>query len=153
MWDKTSLPTALNPVEASDVAAGDVNGDAMADLAVLRYDEVLVFPGSAAGLRVSGVKRFNEDTPGVKGHQVEVDEIFGCGGIRILNHGKGRQGDLSAGSPLDDSGNGTVNVLYGSASGTTSKGDQLWHQDVHSVPGKAESEDGFGGRPCYVDEG
>ena len=35
-------------------------------------------------------------------------------------------------------------MIYGSASGLTSAGDQLWHQDVASVEGVAESCDNFG---------
>ena len=45
--------------------------------------------------------------------------------------------DLAIGVPDEDIGAisnaGAVNVLYGSASGLTAAGDQLWHQDSSGV--------------------
>ncbi len=38
-----------------------------------------------------------------------------------------------------------MNVLYGSGSGLTAAGDQLWHQGQAAVIGKAEAGDLFGG--------
>lgn len=39
---------------------------------------------------------------------------------------------------------GEVNVLYGTDDGLTSRGSQIWHQDVPGIPGGAEPKDGFG---------
>ena len=39
---------------------------------------------------------------------------------------------------------GAVNVLYGSGSGLTAVGDQLWHQDSPGILGGAEAGDYFG---------
>lgn len=39
---------------------------------------------------------------------------------------------------------GSVNVLYGSKSGLTGKSDQVWHQDVSGIDGRANAEDYFG---------
>jgi hypothetical protein len=57
-------------------------------------------------------------------------------------------GDLVIGSPGEDIGGikdaGAVNVLYGSGSGLTATGDQLWHQNVAGVLGGSEAGDVFG---------
>ena len=56
--------------------------------------------------------------------------------------------DLAVGVPLDRVGAvvgaGAVNVLYGSASGLTGSGSQLFGQDTPGLPGVAEADDGFG---------
>ncbi len=39
---------------------------------------------------------------------------------------------------------GAVSVLYGSASGLTTAGDQLWHQSAPGVLGGSETGDVFG---------
>lgn len=56
--------------------------------------------------------------------------------------------DLAAGTPNDDVGGdnaaGSVNVLYGSATGLTAVGDQLWTQDSTGVADDAEADDRFG---------
>jgi hypothetical protein len=55
--------------------------------------------------------------------------------------------DLAIGVPKETIGGadnlGAVNVLYGSASGLTARGDQLWHQDAPGVPGSGEPGDLF----------
>jgi hypothetical protein len=56
--------------------------------------------------------------------------------------------DLAIGVPLDSVGAmvgaGAVNVLYGSVSGLTGTGSQLFSQDTPGVPGVSEADDGFG---------
>src|SRR5688500_5802822 len=39
---------------------------------------------------------------------------------------------------------GAVHILYGTGSGLSAAGDQIWHQDIAGVPGKAETGDSFG---------
>jgi hypothetical protein len=58
--------------------------------------------------------------------------------------------DLAIGAPGESLGAGqgsagVVHVLYGSASGLTATGNQLWSQDTPGVGGVAEAGDGFGG--------
>ncbi len=57
--------------------------------------------------------------------------------------------DLAAGVPSESVGGdlqaGAVNVIYGSASGLTAMGDQIWHQGSPGVPGASEEADLFGG--------
>jgi hypothetical protein len=56
--------------------------------------------------------------------------------------------DLAVGVPHEDGGSdhdsGAVNVIYGSRTGLTASGDQLWSQDSRGVPGSAEPGDRFG---------
>ncbi|WP_181234340.1 FG-GAP repeat protein [Enhygromyxa salina] len=57
--------------------------------------------------------------------------------------------DLAIGTPGEALGSnlpwaGAVNVLYGSGTGLTVVGNQLWHQDSAGVDGAAEPGDGFG---------
>ncbi len=57
--------------------------------------------------------------------------------------------DLAIGVPSEafgpgDGGAGAVNVLYGSRTGITAAGDQLWHQNVAGVKGRRATRDRFG---------
>jgi len=57
--------------------------------------------------------------------------------------------DLAVGAPFENLGGaqaaGAVSVLYGSASGLTANGGQLFTQNSPGVPGVAEAFDQFGG--------
>jgi hypothetical protein len=56
--------------------------------------------------------------------------------------------DLAVGIPYEDVGNivdaGAAHLLYGSADGITSAGNQFWHQDSYWVEEVAEKDDRFG---------
>ena len=56
--------------------------------------------------------------------------------------------DLAIGVHLEDIGTtedaGAVNVIYGSHSGLTAEGNQIWHQDSAGIAGSAEAGDLFG---------
>ncbi|MBA2565549.1 MAG: FG-GAP repeat protein [Gemmatimonadetes bacterium] len=55
--------------------------------------------------------------------------------------------DLVVGVPLETVRTvsaGALNVLYGSSTGLSAAGDQLWHQNRTGVPEAAESNDAFG---------
>jgi hypothetical protein len=56
--------------------------------------------------------------------------------------------DLAIGVPWDDFGSvanaGSVHILYGSGSGLTDSGDQVFSQDTTAVEGVAEEDDAFG---------
>lgn len=144
---QSGFPTAL--------AAGDVNGDGRDELAVHQLWSITVLRGTATGLDVAGLQEWNWGSPGVKGR--EADDVFGsfgCGSVRLLDHGRGRGVDLSVGSQHYKDMTGAVNVLYGSSAGLTATGDQLWRQSSRGVPGSPRDEDFFGGNStCYVDEG
>lgn len=56
--------------------------------------------------------------------------------------------DLAVGTPGEDIGSdvdaGAVNVIYGTSSGLSSSGDQIWHQDSDGIDWRAEDGDKFG---------
>lgn len=137
------------------LAAGDVDGDGLDDLAVHEQWDVVVLRGSRAGLTTVGRQRWHLESPGVKGRTAD-DEFgsFGCGGVRLLDHGRGRGLDPSVGSPHQKEQSGAVNILHGTARGLSAGGDQLWRQSSRAVPGDAADGDQFGGSSrCYVDAG
>jgi hypothetical protein len=55
------------------------------------------------------------------------------------------QADLAIGASRENDASGVVHVLYGSPSGLSAAGSQLWSQDSPGIAGTAESADYFGG--------
>jgi hypothetical protein len=51
---------------------------------------------------------------------------------------------LAIGAPGENSSSGVVHVLYGSGTGLTATGSQLWSQDSPGIAGGAEPDDIFG---------
>jgi hypothetical protein len=140
----------------SDVAAGDVNGDGFADLAVsVSAEDVAGRPdagafnlvmGSADGLTPAGSRYRTQARAGVPG-VVRTDAQFG-GPITLGDHDGDGFDDLAIGAPgarVDGlSLAGTVVVLRGSAGGLTADGATLWSQAMPGVPGVAEEGARFG---------
>jgi len=62
--------------------------------------------------------------------------------------GKSGEADLAVGvmgESIDGIGfAGAVNLIYGTASGLSSTGNQFWHQNSAGVPDSAEENDSFG---------
>jgi disulfide bond formation protein DsbB len=137
------------------LAPGDFNGDGYTDLGIGVRDEdvgskilagaVAVIYGSPDGLTASGNQLWHRDSPGVLGTADIADE-FGYSLAAGDFDGDGFA-DLAAGTPSDRvSGRlygGSLNVLYGSASGITATGNQLWSQDSADVEDQTEDDDGF----------
>jgi hypothetical protein len=140
----------------SSLAAGDFNGDGRDDLAVgvpledigaiSSAGAVNVMYGSATGLTATGDQIWHQDSVSIL-DVAEADDYFGYSLAAGDFDGDGRD-DLAVGVPFENVGAisdaGMVNVIYGSASGLTGTGDQIWHQDSGSILDAAEAGDRFG---------
>jgi hypothetical protein len=138
----------------SSLAAGDFDGDGYSDLAIGVPEEDLtsqaegavnVIYGSPAGLAAAGSQVWSQNSVNVEGTS-EVGDRFGSS-LAAANFGGTAQMDLAIGVPDEDvsaTNDGAVNVLYGSVSGLTATGDQLWSQDSAGIGGVAEAGDEFG---------
>ncbi|MBO3739345.1 FG-GAP repeat protein [Actinoplanes flavus] len=154
LWDQGTLAGA---VESGDhfghaLAAADFNGDGRADLAVAAHQDdvgdvltagaVNVIYGSAAGLRAAGNQLWDQ---GPLNGTVEAGDMFGDE-LTAGDLNGDRRADLIVGVPSDDVGTihdaGAVNVIYGSAAGLVTAGNQLWTQQ--ELVDAAERFDRFG---------
>ncbi len=123
------------------LASGNFGRGAHADLAIGDWDfridgdytgAVHVLYGGTAGLTGPDLQTWTQDSPGVLG-AAENGDYFGSS-LVADNFGGHRYDDLAIGNPTegtDDEGSpGAVQVLYGSASGLTADGNQLWSQQT-----------------------
>jgi hypothetical protein len=148
------LPALAGSFQSTSTAANraavraDFNGDGTADLAIGAAGEnnssgvVHVLYGSASGLTASGSQLWSQDSPGIAG-VAEPDDSFGEALAAGDFNGDGRA-DLAIGAAGENNFTGVVHVLYGSASGLTASGSQLWSQDSPGIAGLAEFFDDFG---------
>ena len=88
-----------------------------------------------------------QDIGGIQGTSEALD-LFGAS-LSSGDFDKDGYDDLAIGAPEEDIGSitgaGALNAIYGSGSGLTPIGDDLWYQDVGGIQGTSESFDRFGG--------
>ena len=133
------------------LAAGDLDGDGFADLAVgapAAHDypgDVSVLFGGASGLTTVDSQLWSQSSPGLV-DDLDPEDRFG-GALEIGNWNGDAYADLAIGveerfeaAP----GYGRVQVLYGTAAGPTAAGTQSWSRDTPGVPGSILESTGFG---------
>ncbi len=141
------------------LAAGDFNADGRGDLAVGVHAEdieslglegvgaVHIVYGSPSGLAPAGNQVFHQDTPGMNETAEEFD-FFGRDVASGDFNGDGFD-DLTIGVPNENIGGvildaGAVQIIYGGATGLSTSGDQVFHQEAAGMNDTSEEEDFFG---------
>jgi hypothetical protein len=140
----------------SALAIGDMNGDAVGDLAIgvprdvvgsVSAGDVDVLFGSGAGLTSTGAQVWSQGSPGIKDNAEDGDE-FGSS-VAVADWNADGPADLAVGAPYEStpalpSYPGSVNAIYGSGTGLISTGNQLWTQDSPGILDRSENDDFFG---------
>ncbi|MGH2652428.1 MAG: hypothetical protein ACRDHK_14590, partial [Actinomycetota bacterium] len=137
------------------LTSGDYDGDGFDDVAVGVPSEdvggddegaVQIIYGTAGGLSSAGDQVFHQDSPGMN-DTAESEDRF-ARAVTAGDFDADGFDDLAVGVRFEDLGGsdeGAVQVVYGSGSGITSAGDQVFHQDTPGMNDTAEDFDNFGG--------
>lgn len=93
-----------------------------------------------------GAETWTRNSAGVEGFYIASDQ-FGES-VAVADFDGDGYDDIAVGVPGHDQGGvtnaGGVNVLYGTSTGLSSAGDQLWTEASSGMQGTAETDDGFG---------
>ena len=130
----------------------DIFGPALSQI-ISDSGAVNVIYGSSGGLSATPLSPINGRndqiwTQSIIGG-VEQGDVFGYA-LTTGDFNKDGFSDLAIGVPGEDIGTtipdaGAVNVLYGSSTGLTTTGNQIWTQNSPDIEGNAEAGDRFGG--------
>jgi FG-GAP repeat len=135
------------------LTAGDLDNDGFADLGIgVPFESssaaaaggVNVLYGAGAGLTGSGSQFFTQNSAGV-GSSAETNDSFGLG-LAAGDFDNDGFADLAIGVPGESStitAVGATNILYGSATGLSGTGSQMFTQSS-SGAGAGEHDDSFG---------
>ena len=155
LWTQASTGVPTDPQSGgqfgSALAAGDFNGDGFGDLAVgapgqtiggsFAAGVVIVLYGTASGLTSSGSQLFDQDGELMQG-AAESQDQFGRS-LAAGNFGRTAEDDLAIGVADTVGGDvhaGAVQVVYGSITGLSQNGNQLWTEDSPGVSGDGAEE-------------
>lgn len=152
-WSETDFGGRITESFGDSLAVGDFDRDGRSDLAVGSPEAaagaaggsagaVRVIYGSATGLGRSRTQRWTQDSPGVSG-RAEPNDRFGAA-LAAANFGHGPQHDLVIGVHGEDRDAGSINILYGAATGLSARHDQVWSQASPGIADHPEKEDAFG---------
>ena len=160
-WTQDS-PGILDQSEDSDIlgvgdgqnmATGDLNGDGYDDLVIgAGWEEingqgiaggVNVIYGSPTGLTATGNQHWSQDSPGILDQSESID-FFGGYDNSVGDFNADGYDDMASGASFENNFTGAVNVIYGSAGGLTSAGNQFWTQNSPGVLGEDAEYQYFG---------
>src|SRR5207247_3913572 len=154
-WSQDS-PGILDAGEGGDefgyaVTTADFNLDGILDVAVGVSGEgvgiahgsgaVSVLFGSQQGLTALGNEIWSQESPGILDRSEPYD-FFGAS-LVAADFGKGAGADLAVGVPFERLGDspyaGAGNALYGSPTGLSSAGNQLWNENSTRIEDAADA--------------
>jgi FG-GAP repeat protein len=138
------------------LVAADFDNDGFSDLGIGALGENLngstnagvvhALYGGPTGLTASGSQLWSQDSPSIEG-SVEEEDRFGSSlgagdfnGDGVMDLVVGVFGEAIGAVQVA----GGINVIYGSASGLSSAGDQFWSQNSPGIADVAEFKDEFG---------
>src|SRR5262245_35168692 len=126
------------------LAAGDANGDGLAELGIFTGGDelVTVIAGNASRFAAITAQAWTQNTAGIVG-STETGDYFGAS-LRFAYFRGGTLAGLAIGIPGEDSAEGAVEIIHGSAVGLTSTDSQYFTQDTAGVPDVSQADDWFG---------